>query len=271
MGVEGLSHRRSSGMLPAPSDRRATMGPNREESMKKYPLALAALAAMALAACGPEEHPPIPRVEIDPESHFAVELCNCFEYEASDDKSQRLAVSVEAVTDHYTRGEVGQLVRYRQNGLIVREDMWFPAKDALRLGWTRITSETPELTGWFKPSIPLVAADKGDTLQLSTTFEISGDAQPVEFVANVIQDRSIRYSVDGSAPQAQPATQLHYQGMPWDEGDRYFVADTGFVEIAMKDGSGTRQRYQLRNKRVLGGGCGETEGLKPPTDICGSR
>lgn len=238
--------------------------------MKKYPLALAALAALGLGACGAEEHGPIPPTPIEPETHFGVSLCNCFEYEASDDKSQRLGVSIEAITDHYSKGELGHVVRYRKNGRQIREDVWFPGQDGLHLGFTRQTPGSAELAGFFQPAVPLVGVGVADALEVESSFKVGEEETTVPFKATVIADRAVRYSVDGSEPTSQPATQLHYEGMPYYEGDRYFVPDLGFVEISMENEDGKRQRFQLRNTRVLEGGCSDNV-LKPPTDVCGSR
>lgn len=238
--------------------------------MKKFPL-LAAVAALGLGACGGEEHGPIPPTPIDTEAHFGISLCNCFEYEASDDKSQRLGMSVEAITDHYSKGELGYLVRYRKNGRQIREDVWYPDQQGLRLGFTRQTINTAELAGFFSPAVPLVSVGPADAVEVASTFTIGEEETPVPFKATVIPDRPVRYSTDGSDPASLPATQIHYEGMPFYEGDRYFVPDLGFVEISMEDETGKRQRFQLRRTRVLEGGCGVDGSLKPPTDICGSR
>lgn len=235
--------------------------------MRKYPLALAAFAALGLGACGPEEIAPPPKNDIDPESHFAVSLCTCFEYEAADDRTQKLGISIEAVTDTYSPGEPGHLIRFRKNSGIFREEVWYPTQNALELGFARRMDENPEVAGWFAPRLPLVPVGT-EPVKISSLFQVGEEETPVEFEASVIPN-TVKFSVDGTEPTAQPATQIHYEGMPWQEGDRYFVPEVGIVEISMRDSTGTRQKFQLRNKRVLEGGCGQTDSIQPVADACG--
>src|SRR5690606_25311033 len=114
-------------------------------TMRKLPVAITLVAALALSACG-EENPPtqIKPADLDaePEVFFAMKPCTCYEYapeeewaEGRQEFSAMLGVAVENLGAEVQFGRQLHIVRYRVSGTlnrVIRQEFLEPTDPELR-------------------------------------------------------------------------------------------------------------------------------------------
>lgn len=162
--------------------------------MRKLPVAITLVAALALSACG-EENPPTQiekpaDLDAEPEVFFAMKPCTCYEYapeeewaEGRQEFSAMLGVAVENLGAEVQFGRQLHIVRYRVSGTlnrVIRQEFLEPTDPELLLWGVNPTGEHNAPIWKFDPPASYVRGPVREDVAISTDVQTTRHTPPDE-------------------------------------------------------------------------------------------